>query len=223
MRFLIPLSVTLSFAAACAPSSEPPVTLDSEDDKIIYSMGVAVEQNLVSFSLNEREIAIFTRGLEDQFFDRELAVDVNAYGAKVNQFAASRLAIVAEQEREASKSFLAQAATAPGAVKTDSGLIYAETKAGSGAKPSATDRVKVHYHGTLRDGTVFDSSRDRGEPLTFPLNGVIACWTEALQMMEVGGQAAIVCPAEIAYGNEGAGTIKPGAALRFEVELISIE
>ncbi len=98
-----------------------------------------------------------------------------------------------------------------------------EAQAGTGPNPSPTSQVKVHYHGTLRDGTVFDSSRDRGEPATFPVNGVIQCWTEALQMMKVGGQAAIVCPAEIAYGDRGMGVIKPGAALRFEVELISIE
>jgi FKBP-type peptidyl-prolyl cis-trans isomerase FkpA len=223
MRFLIPLSVTLSLAAACVPSSEPPAKLDSEDDKIVYSVGVALGRSLTALGLSEREVEIVKRGLDDQFFDRQLAVEFTEYGPKMNELAARRKARAAEKEKEASESFLADAVAAPGAVKTDSGLIYAETKAGSGAKPSATDKVKVHYHGTLRDGTVFDSSRDRGEPAVFPVNRVIACWTEALQMMEVGGQAAIVCPADIAYGDRGTGKIKPGAALRFEVELISIE
>jgi FKBP-type peptidyl-prolyl cis-trans isomerase len=141
----------------------------------------------------------------------------------MNELAASRKAGMAEKEKAASEPFLAEAAAVPGAVKTGSGLIYAETRAGSGDEPGAKDKVKVHYHGTLRDGTVFDSSRDRGEPVVFPLDRVIPCWTEALQMMKVGGQAAIVCPAAIAYGDRGTGKIKPGAALRFEVELISIE
>jgi FKBP-type peptidyl-prolyl cis-trans isomerase len=163
------------------------------------------------------------RGLADQVFRRPLAVESDEYRPKINELLARRKALLAEEEKEASKSFLAEAAAAPGAVKMDSGLIYAETRAGTGANPGLTDRVEVHYHGTLRDGTVFDSSRDRGEPAIFPVNGVIRCWAEALQMMKVGGQAAIVCPAEIAYGDRGTGKIKPGAALRFEVELISIE
>ena len=223
MRILIALSITLPLVAACAPSSAPPVTLDSEDDKTIYSVGVALGRSLETLGLSEREVEIVKRGLDDEIFSRELAVDFNEYGPKMNDLAISRKADMAEAERRASESFLAAAAAAPGAVKTSSGLIYAETKAGSGAEPSATDKVTVHYHGTLRDGTVFDSSRDRGEPAVFPLDRVIPCWTEALQMMKVGGQAAIVCPAEIAYGDRGTGKIKPGAALRFEVELISIE
>ncbi len=223
MRLLIALSITLSFAAACEPSSEPPVKLDSEDDKIIYSVGVAVGRSLATLGLSGREVEIMQRGLEDQMLDRQLAVEFTDYGPKMNELAASRKAGMAEEEKESSESFLADAAAAPGAVKTGSGLIYAETKAGSGAKPGATDQVTVHYHGTLRDGTVFDSSRDRGEPAVFPLDRVIPCWTEALQMMQVGGQAAIVCPADIAYGDRGTGKIKPGAVLRFEVELISIE
>ncbi|MHC4507030.1 MAG: FKBP-type peptidyl-prolyl cis-trans isomerase, partial [Planctomycetota bacterium] len=89
--------------------------------------------------------------------------------------------------------------------------------------PSAADRVKVHYHGTLRDGTVFDSSVDRGTPAEFALNRVIPCWTEALQLMKPGGKAVLVCPADIAYGDRGAGKIKPGAALRFDVELIEVQ
>jgi FKBP-type peptidyl-prolyl cis-trans isomerase len=223
MRLLIALSITLSFAAACGPASEPPAKLDSEDDKIIYSVGVALGRSLAMLGLDGREVEIVQLGLEDQILDRPLAVDFTEYGPRMNELATSRKAGMAEEEKEASASFLADAAAVPGAVKTGSGLIYAETEAGSGATPSATDQVTVHYHGTLRDGTVFDTSRDRGEPAVFPLDRVIPCWTEALQMMKVGGQAAIVCPADIAYGDRGSGEIKPGAALRFEVELISVE
>jgi FKBP-type peptidyl-prolyl cis-trans isomerase len=111
-----------------------------------------------------------------------------------------------------------------GAQTGESGLVYFELRQGTGKSPAATDQVKVHYHGTLPDGTVFDSSVQRGEPATFPLNGVIPCWTEGQQKMQVGGKAKLVCPAKIAYGSQGAPpTIKPGATLIFEVELLAIE
>lgn len=111
-----------------------------------------------------------------------------------------------------------------GAQVSESGLVYFELKKGAGKSPAATDKVKVHYHGTLPDGTVFDSSVQRNEPASFPLNGVIPCWTEGLQKMQVGGKAKLVCPAKIAYGHHGAPpTIKPGATLIFEVELLAIE
>jgi FKBP-type peptidyl-prolyl cis-trans isomerase len=94
---------------------------------------------------------------------------------------------------------------------------------GTGANPAASDTVRVHYHGTLRDGTVFDSSVDRGEPISFPLMGVIPCWTEGVQKIRVGGKAKLGCPAEIAYGESGTGPIPGGATLLFEVELLGIE
>ena len=221
MRISIPLLVTLSLALPAA--AEPPATLTSEDDKILYSVGVTLARSVSMLDLSEREVGIVKRGLEDQIFGRELAVEFGEYGPKMAAFANARKALTAKKEREASKSFLAEAAAAPGAVTTESGLIYTETQAGSGPNPGPTDQIKVHYHGTLRDGSVFDSSRTRGEPATLSINQVIACWTEALQMMKVGGMAAITCPADIAYGDRGMGEIKPGAALRFDVELISIE
>ena len=109
------------------------------------------------------------------------------------------------------------------ATKTASGLIITTIKPGTGPSPKATDTVKVHYHGTLIDGSVFDSSIERKEPATFQLNGVIPCWTEGLQLMKVGGKSRLVCPSNLAYGDRGAGIkIKPGAALVFDVELLEI-
>ena len=105
-----------------------------------------------------------------------------------------------------------------------SGLIVIPDHGGSGREPEGdSDTVRVHYHGTLRDGTVFDSSVERGEPATFPLNSVIPCWTEGVQKMKVGGKSKLICPADIAYGDRGQGPIKPGATLVFEVELLAIE
>jgi FKBP-type peptidyl-prolyl cis-trans isomerase FkpA len=121
------------------------------------------------------------------------------------------------------KVYLDKAAAEPGAVRTPSGLIYHELNAGSGPSPKATDTVKVHYRGSLVDGTVFDSSYDRNEPAEFPLNQVIRCWTEGVQKMKVGGKSRLVCPASIGYGERGSPpSIPGGATLVFEVELLGI-
>lgn len=112
----------------------------------------------------------------------------------------------------------------PGATVTPSGLVYRSLKDGTGASPAATDAVKVHYRGTFLDGKEFDSSYKRGQPIEFPLNGVIKCWTEGVQKMKVGGKAKLTCPSSIAYGERGAGggLIPPNATLQFEVELLDI-
>jgi FKBP-type peptidyl-prolyl cis-trans isomerase FkpA len=118
---------------------------------------------------------------------------------------------------------LAAATAEPGAVKTASGLVYRSLQDGSGAKPAVTDVVKVHYRGTFPDGKEFDSSYSRGKPTEFPLNRVIPCWTEGVQMMKVGGRAKLTCPPAIAYGERGAGrVIPPNATLQFEIELLEI-
>jgi FKBP-type peptidyl-prolyl cis-trans isomerase FkpA len=122
-----------------------------------------------------------------------------------------------------SQAYLAKAAAEPGAVKTASGLVYKELKAGTGASPKASDMVTVNYKGTLIDGTEFDSSYKRNEPATFSLSGVIPCWTEGVQMMKVGGKSQLVCPASIAYEERGSPPVIPGGAtLIFEVELLKI-
>lgn len=115
------------------------------------------------------------------------------------------------------------AQSAPAPVTTKSGLVYQSLKDGSGTAPAATDTVKVHYRGTFLDGREFDSSYKRGEPTEFPLNRVIPCWTEGVQLMKPGGKAKLTCPASIAYGERGAGgVIPPNATLNFEIELISV-
>ena len=131
--------------------------------------------------------------------------------------------IVTVMPARAEDAALARAAKEPGAVVTPSGLVYRSLKDGSGASPTATDTVKVHYRGTFPDGREFDSSYKRNEPISFPLGGVIKCWTEGVQKMKVGGKATLACPAAIAYGERGAhGVIPPNATLLFEVELLGI-
>jgi FKBP-type peptidyl-prolyl cis-trans isomerase FkpA/FKBP-type peptidyl-prolyl cis-trans isomerase FklB len=148
---------------------------------------------------------------------------LSAYTSKVQELQASRQAVIAAVEKKQSQTFLDKAAAEKGATKTASGVIVTKLKPGTGPSPTASDKVKVHYTGTLIDGTVFDSSVQRGQPATFPLNGVIKCWTEGVATMKVGGKAKLVCPADAAYGVRGAPPkIKPGATLVFEVELLEI-
>ncbi len=122
-----------------------------------------------------------------------------------------------------SDSYLDKAAKEPGAIKTSSGLIYREIRPGTGPSPTAADTVKVNYRGTLTDGTEFDSSYKRNEPISFPLSQVIPCWTEGVQKMKVGGKSQLVCPASIAYAEQGRPPVIPGGAtLVFEIELLGI-
>jgi FKBP-type peptidyl-prolyl cis-trans isomerase FkpA len=136
--------------------------------------------------------------------------------------ASSRAARTAEKQKALSAAFLAKAAGEAGAQKTESGLVYRELRPGAGESPKATDTVKVNYRGTLVDGTEFDSSYKRGEAAQFPLNGVIKCWTEGVQKMKVGGKSQLVCPSDIAYGDDGRPGIPGGATLVFEIELLQI-
>ncbi len=129
---------------------------------------------------------------------------------------------MAAHEKTASNAYLDKAATEPGAVKTPSGMIYRELTPGTGATPKPTDTVKVNYRGTLVNGTEFDSSYSRHEPAQFPVTGVIKCWTEGLQKMKVGGKAQLVCPSNLAYGDQGRPGIPGGAALIFDLELLDI-
>jgi FKBP-type peptidyl-prolyl cis-trans isomerase FkpA/FKBP-type peptidyl-prolyl cis-trans isomerase FklB len=216
----IAIALSLLMAAPAAAAGPEPTT---EDQKIVYALGLSIAQSLSGFTLTPAEAEMVASGLRDGLANAP-KIDVNQYTAKLKELAQKRSSAAAEAEKKESASFLDTLAKEKGAEKTASGLIYIPVKPGSGAKPKATDTVKVHYKGTLRDGSVFDSSVERGQPATFPLNRVIPCWTEGLQKMEVGAKAKLVCPAAIAYGDRGAPPkIKPGAALMFEVELLGIE
>jgi len=209
----------IGFAGARATAAE----LSNDEQKTVYALGVAISQKLGAFSLSESELEALKAGISDGVLKRPLKVDMETYGPKIQQLAETRLAVVTEKEKKAGVEFLAKAAAEPGAQKTESGAIVTTIKEGSGPTPAATDKVKVHYQGTLIDGTVFDSSIRRGQPVTFPLSGVIKCWTEGVQKIKVGGKSRLVCPADIAYGERGSPPlIKPGATLVFEVELLDI-
>ncbi|HKJ25066.1 MAG TPA: FKBP-type peptidyl-prolyl cis-trans isomerase [Myxococcota bacterium] len=196
---------------------------ETEDDKAFYTLGYFVMKRASEFQLDEHEREMVLAGARDALSGGDAAVDVETYQQRLAALFRERQSRGAESEKLASQAFIDEQAEKPGAVKTPSGLVYVETEAGDGRRPEPTDTVKVHYRGTLRDGTVFDSSIDRGTPAVFPLNRVIPCWTEALQRMSVGGKAEIVCPSSIAYGDRGSPPkIPPGAALHFDVELLDI-
>jgi FKBP-type peptidyl-prolyl cis-trans isomerase FkpA len=196
----------------------------SEDEKVLYAIGIAISQNLAWFNLSEAELKMVEQGIEDGVLNKTKKVDLQAYGSKISDLQKSRTTQIAALEKKLGQTYVDKAAAEKGATKAPTGFVITTLKPGTGPSPVATDKVKVHYHGTLTDGTVFDSSVQRGEAVTFPLDKVIPCWTQAVQQMKVGGKSRLVCPAELAYGDKGAPPrIKPGATLVFEVELLSIE
>jgi FKBP-type peptidyl-prolyl cis-trans isomerase FkpA len=209
--------------AAPKPAAPPaPAPLATDDEKTIYALGLAISQPLAPFNLTPSELAIVIRAIADSVGGKP-EVELNVWGPKIQPLMTTRAAALAEKEKAASATYLAKAAAEPGAVKTDSGLIYRELKVGAGESPKATDTVKVHYRGTLTNGTEFDSSDKHSEPTQFVLNQVIKCWTEGVQRMKVGGKSMLVCPSDIAYGNMGhPPTIPGGATLVFEIELLEI-
>lgn len=215
--------ILCAFGAGIASDSHAQVAPKTDDEKAFYSIGTSMAGQLdVMKPMTDRELENLIQGIRDGVGGKPLVVDQQEGAALVRTMLPKRQERAMAAEKGAADAFLAAEAGKKGARKTESGLIFTEIKAGSGESPAATDKVRVHYHGTLRDGTVFDSSVDRGEPAEFPLNRVIACWTEGVAMMKVGGKARLVCPAEIAYGDRGAGRIPAGAALAFDVELIEI-
>jgi FKBP-type peptidyl-prolyl cis-trans isomerase FkpA/FKBP-type peptidyl-prolyl cis-trans isomerase FklB len=208
---------------AFTASAQPAPELKTEEQKTLYAIGLAVASGLAPFGLSPADFELVKAGLTDAVLNRQRQVDLQAYMPKIQELQKARASVVAAAEQKAGQATLDKAAGEKGATKTTSGLVIVPIKAGTGPSPKATDRVKVHYHGTLTDGTVFDSSVQRGEPATFPLNGVIPCWTEGLQQIKVGGKSRLVCPAALAYGDRGAPPrIRPGATLVFEVELLEI-
>jgi FKBP-type peptidyl-prolyl cis-trans isomerase FkpA len=196
--------------------------LNTDEQKTVYALGLAIGRQLKEFSLSDAELAIVKQALTDQAAGKP-AVELETWGPKIGDLQRSRAGKVSEAEKQKGKAYADKAATETGAVKSPSGLVYKELKAGTGKSPMATSNVRVHYKGTLIDGKEFDSSYKRNMPAEFPLNGVIPCWTEGVQKMKVGGKAQLVCPSDIAYGDSGRPPEIPGGStLVFEVELLDI-
>jgi FKBP-type peptidyl-prolyl cis-trans isomerase FkpA len=193
----------------------------TDEEKTIYSLGLSIHRSLGEFDLTPAELDLVKQALTDAAAGKP-AVPLETWGPKIEDLGKARASRVAEKQKALSAAYLDKAAAEAGAQKTGSGLIYRELRAGSGESPKASDSVTVNYRGTLVDGTEFDSSYKRGEPATFPLTGVIPCWTEGVQKIKVGGKAQLVCPSGLAYGDGGRPGIPGGATLVFEIELLQI-
>ncbi len=193
-------------------------------DKISYALGLSMGQQLLSSGVEKLNYADLAKGIEHVLEKQQPEIAYTEAQTILNQFFTELEQKIAGQAKDAGEKFLAENAKRPEVKTTPSGLQYEIIEATIGQKPKATDKVKVHYEGTLTDGTVFDSSYKRGEPITFGLNQVIKGWTEGLQLMSIGSKYKLYIPYQLGYGAQGAGAaIPPYAALIFTVELLGIE
>lgn len=202
------------------------VELKNEDQKTLYALGRLIGQRTIpAIKFTEEEARALGAGLADQAAGKEETVSLEEYAPKVQELIKNRLNKENDVHKKAGSDFIEKFLKEEGAKKTESGLAYKIITAGDESmKPGPTDEVEVHYHGTLIDGTVFDSSVERGKTISFPLNRVIPGWTEGLQLIGKGGKIKLVIPAELGYGDKGAPPKIPGGStLIFEVELFSIK
>lgn len=227
------VSIILLGCSQTQDQTDQVVTLNNEIDSLSYFLGIDVGENIKN-GVDTVNIDIFASGLKSTFNGGDLVVDKALTRAYIEnyfkkEFEKKNAEKMKENQVTFSKNieegdkFLAENATKEGVVTLASGLQYKVLKAGNGPKPSQTDIVTTHYHGTLINGTVFDSSVDRGEPAQFPVNRVIPGWTEALQLMNVGSKWQLFIPYNLAYADQGNGAIEPFSTLIFDVELISID
>lgn len=225
---LVPALAALLTGVSTLIAQDAP-ELKTPRERLSYALGADIGNNLKRQEIDV-DPKLLAAGIADAIVGKS-ALSTNQIREVMMEFRNQMMAkMQAKQEEESKKAqaageaFLAANAKKDGVKTTPSGLQYKVVKAGSGKSPTASDTVKVHYHGTLPDGTVFDSSVDRGEPVTFPVNGVIPGWTEALQLMKVGDKWQLVIPSKLAYGEQGAGDkIAPNSVLVFDVELLGIE
>ncbi len=228
--FIILSAVAVSLTTSCQQggSGSKNPTLKTQTDSVSYALGLLIAQNNKSNLDNapgkdQLNIDIMAESFRLFLKGEKMPMTAEAANACVSNFFQNMYKKVGQENLEKGNKFLEENKKRQGISTTESGLQYEIIKAGTGAKPVDTDQVKVHYHGTLLDGTVFDSSVERNEPVTFPVTGVIAGWTEALKLMSVGSKWKIYIPANLGYGEQGAGgKIGPNSALVFEVELLEI-
>ncbi len=212
---------------SCGGGSIPSEKLNKAVDSASYALGVSTgasyKENLKNLPGEEIDVDNVIAGFVQAIKGDSLKMTPEAAQRYLNNYFMEAQTREANENKEAGEKFLAENKTKDGVFTTESGLQYQVITEGTGAKPTATDRVKVHYTGTLLDGTKFDSSLDRGEPTVFGVNQVIKGWTEGLQLMPVGSKYIFWIPSELAYGRQGAGRdIKPNSVLKFEVELLEI-
>jgi len=229
---VIPTTTTRSSTARHLSSSSSPPMPYSDDKMPFYALGTNLAlqvggQGNIKTLLDEDEMEIVLQAFCETLRGTS-TVDARTvlmtFGPQLNKVLSERTSQIVDRVKKDGSEFVKNFLDCtPEAIQTDSGLVYYEMTAGTGAQPTIQSTVEVHYHGTLTDGTVFDSSVERGQSIQFPLNGVIRGWQEGLQLMKEGGKATLVVPSDLAYGDAGSGeTIPPGATLKFEVELFKV-
>ena len=192
-------------------------------DKVSYALGLSIGNNFQNSGIKQLQVADFVKGLEDVLGEKQPAISYEEAKQVINDYFMKLQQERLEINKQAGAEFLEINRHKAGVVELPSGLQYEILKQGTGAKPSANDKVKCHYHATLINGTVFDSSVQRGEPATFGVSQVIPGWIEALQLMPVGSKWRLFIPSNLAYGEHGAGdVIEPNSTLIFDVELLDI-
>jgi len=197
--------------------------LKTDDEKALYTVGHLFGGRLSSLELSEAELAALAQGVKDSATNKKPPFDIVQYQPKVQELFKNRMSKASDKNKVDGKAALDKFVSGEGAKTTPSGLAYKILTEGKGKKPKETDVVEVHYHGTLLNGEVFDSSVQRGEKVSFPLNRVIRGWTEGLQLLGEGGKMKLLIPADLAYGDQGAPPKIPGGAtLIFEVELFKV-
>ena len=218
--FILGVAATL---VACNQENYTNAELTTQIDSVSYSLGISVANNLKNSGFESIETDAMASAFNDVFSDKEVRITEDEANLLIQDYFLELSEKKSQEANAEGSSFLIENAKKEGVITTSSGLQYEIITNGTGATPSESDKVTVHYHGTLLDGTVFDSSVDRGQPATFPVNGVIPGWVEALQLMNVGSKYKLYIPSDLAYGERGAGgAIGPNATLIFEVELLSI-
>ena len=209
-------------SALWAPPAPAQAPLASELEKTLYALGVRCGNELVDFALEEAEVEAVARGLRDAALRRAVAVNEGAFRTAIDELRGERRPLAIAREHQRAEEFVARAAASEGALPLSNGALYFELRPGTGASPRASDRVQVHFHGRLADGSVFDSSVERGVPRQLSLSRMFPCWREGVQRMRVGGKSRLVCPPDTAYGDEGTPRVPRGAALDLEIELLAI-
>lgn len=224
MKMVLAAMVLSLLSVSCMEKKAGDVKLKTEDDKTFYAMGFMLGSNLQRLNLTDQELSALYKGVAASAKGDKAEVEMEIYQPKIQQMFKSRMeAFSKKQKNDGSKYIEDYLKKNPKAKKTESGLVYEILKEGEGATPKATDTVEVHYHGTLTNGEVFDSSVDRGKTISFPLNRVIKGWTEGLQLLKEGGKIRLVIPSDLGYGDAGAPPKIPGGStLIFEVELFKV-
>ncbi len=217
------LIISIALILSACTNSNTYKTPETEMEKVSYSLGVNVATGVKAQGLDTIDANAVAKAFNDVFEGNELDISEEESMKVLQDYFGKLQAKKSAKANEAGAAYLAENGAKEGVITTESGLQYEILNAGNGAKPTTADQVTVHYHGMLTDGTVFDSSIDRGEPATFGVTQVIKGWTEALQLMSIGDKWKLTIPSNLAYGDQGAGgMIGPGATLIFEVELLAI-